>query len=209
MDRTQTILHQINESALAAVGRPLQDLIQGNNFSGLVSNLFSDAMDQCTPYKHNHHQRYPDLICAGTATGLEVKATMQVGKGGESHNGHGGWHTIVCFERTDSGIQFTHIMFAVLKGHQELDADWKYVGSRINKDTGSRRTETYNTTGFGTTKLRDGSVFLDTSKIDFSRWRPARLGAIPSHSIFAPTATPVLPSMPPPKRSSRTKSGSD
>ena len=30
---------------LTEVGRPLSDLIQGNNFSGLVSNIFSDAMD--------------------------------------------------------------------------------------------------------------------------------------------------------------------
>lgn len=192
MNHTQSVMYQLNESARTAVGRPLQDLIQGNNFSGLVSNLFSDAMDRCTPFKHNHHQRYPDLICAETDTGLEVKATTQIGKGGESHNGHGGWHTVICFERTGSGIQFTHVMFAVLRGHQERDPDWKYVGSRVNKDTGSRRTETYNTSAVGTTKLRDGSVFLDPGKIDFSRWRQSRKGEPPSYSIFAqPQAKPT------------------
>lgn len=185
MNYTQSVMHQLNESARTAVGRPLQNLIQGNNFSGLVSNLFSDAMDACTAFKHNHHQRYPDLICNETGTGLEVKATTQIGKGGESHNGHGGWHTIVCFEKTVQGIQFTHIMFAILRGHQEPDPDWRYVGSRVNQKTGSRRTETYSTTLVGTTKLRDGSVFLDPDKIEFSRWRQSRKGGPPTYSIFA------------------------
>lgn len=186
MNRTQAIFWMLNKNMLSEVGRPLQDLIQGNNFSGLVSNVFSDAMDQCTVFKHNHHQRYPDLICSTTQTGLEVKATTKIGKGGESHNGHSGWHTIICFDRNDSGIEFVHVMFAVLNGHQEPDADWKYVGSRVNQDTGSRRTETYNTTGTGTTKLRDGSAFLNPLKVNYRRWRPQRTGTIPDYSIFAP-----------------------
>jgi transcriptional regulator with XRE-family HTH domain len=185
MNRTQMIFYLINRNMVMEVGRPLQDLIQGNNFSGLVSNVFSDAMDQLTVFKHNHDQRYPDLVCEVTHEGLEVKATIQIGKGGESHNGHSGWHTVICFDRTDFGIQFSHVMFAMLKGHQELDADWKYVGSRVNAETGSRRTETYNTTGAGTTKLRDGSVYLDPSRINYSRWRQRRHGTVPSFSIFA------------------------
>ena len=185
MNRTQAIFFLINRNMLAEVGRPLQELIQGNNFSGLVSNVFTDAMDQCTAFKHNHHQRYPDLICNTTREGLEVKATIQVGKGGESHNGHSGWHTIICFERTQGGIEFIHIMFASLNGHRERNADWKYVGSRVNQDTGSRRTETYNTTGAGTTKLRDGSAFLNPSRITYSRWRQQRTEKVPAHSIFA------------------------
>lgn len=188
MNRTQAIFFLINRNMLCEVGRPLQDLIQGNNFSGLVSNVFTDAMDQCTAFKHNHDQRYPDLICNKTSEGLEVKATIQVGKGGESHNGHGGWHTIICFERTEAGIEFNHVMFALLKGHQDRDADWKYVGSRVNQDTGSRRTETYNTTGAGTTKLRDGSAFLNPSRIDYSRWRQQRSRKTPAYSIFAAKA---------------------
>lgn len=185
LNRTQAIFYLINRNMVLEVGRPLQELIQGNNFSGLVSNVFTDAMDQCTVFKHNHDQRYPDLICRETTVGLEVKATTQIGKGGESHNGHSGWHTVLCFQRTEAGIEFIHVMFADLKGHQECDGDWRYVGSRVNEDTGSRRTETYNTTGAGTTKLRDGSTFLDTTKINYTRWRQQRTGAIPAYSIFA------------------------
>lgn len=185
MDRTQAIFHHINKNMLEEVGRPLQELIQGNNFSGLVSNVFSDAMDQSTPFKHNHHQRYPDLICSSTDVGLEVKATIQVGKGGESHNGHSGWHTVICFEVTNSGIEFLHVMFAVLNGHNTNDPDWKYVGSKVNEETGSRRTETYNTNLRGLTKLRDGSAFLNSDKISHSRWRQERDGAMPGYSMFA------------------------
>lgn len=188
LNQTQAIFYLINRNLVMEISRPLQELIQGNNFSGLVSNVFTDAMDHCTAFKHNHDQRYPDLICRETKVGLEVKATIQIGKGGESHNGHSGWHTVLCFERTEAGIEFTHVMFAELNGHQEPDADWKYVGSRVNEHTGSRRTETYNTTGVGTTKLRDGSAFLDPTRINYSRWRQQRTSTLPEYSIFGRTA---------------------
>jgi hypothetical protein len=172
------------------IGQTLQSLIQGNNFSGLVSNIFSNAMDENSPYKHNHDQKSPDLICNkgndGAGVGLEVKTTNNIGKGGESHNGHSGWHVIACYNFVENGdIKFVHLMFAKLNGHQHPNPDWGYVGSKVNSDTGSRRTETYVTTLTGTTKLRDGSVYIDSSKVNSARWRQARDGAIPPWSIFA------------------------
>jgi len=77
-------------------------------------------------------------------------------------------------------------MLAVLNSHTHVEPDWKYVGSKVNTSTGSRRTETYNTTVAGTTKLRDGSVYLDPTVIDFKRWQQARKGAVPAFSIFNP-----------------------
>lgn len=187
---TQSIIHRINRNMTLEIGQTLQSLIQGNNFSGLVSNIFSNAMDESSPYKHNHDQKYPDLICNkgndGAGVGLEVKTTINIGKGGESHNGHSGWHVIACYNFVENGdIKFVHLMFAKLNGHQHPNPDWGYVGSKVNSDTGSRRTETYVTTLTGTTKLRDGSVYIDSSKVNFSRWRQARDGAIPPWSIFA------------------------
>ena len=76
-------------------------------------------------------------------------------------------------------------MFAVLNGHNQPEPDWTYVGSKTNATTGSRRTETYNTTLTGLTKLRDGTVFLDPTAINFKRWRQERKGVTPSYSIFA------------------------
>lgn len=187
---TQSIIHRMNRNMIMEVGVPLQELIQGNNFSGLVSNIFSNSMDQCSPYKHNHDQRYPDLICKkankGKGEGLEVKTTVNIGKGGESHNGHSGWHVIACYNFLPSGdIVFVHIMFAELNGHQHKNPDWSYVGSKVNETTGSRRTETYTTNLAGTTKLRDGSVYLNPEIVKFHKWRQERSGAIPSWSIFA------------------------
>jgi transcriptional regulator with XRE-family HTH domain len=189
-NKTQSIIQRINHNMTLEVGQPLQSLIQGNNFSGLVSNIFSNAMDECSPYKHNHDQRYPDLIYKPfdneSEIGLEVKTTIHIGKGGESHNGHSGWHVIACYNFVNnSDIQFVHIMFAQINGHQHANSDWSYVGSKVNSATGSRRTETYVTTLTGTTKLRDGSVYLDTNRVDFKRWRQARDGLPPSWSIFS------------------------
>jgi transcriptional regulator with XRE-family HTH domain len=191
MDATQTLVFRINANLLASGAKPLPQYIQGNNFSGLVSNVLCDALHEHSPYRHNSSQRYPDLISHaakehGKPVGLEVKSTVQIGKGGESHNGHSGWHLIACFEIEPAAglVRFVHVMLAVLNGHHHPDPDWTYVGSKVNAATGSRRTETYNTTLAGTTKLRDGSVYLDTARIDFRRWRQARSGPAPKHSIF-------------------------
>jgi transcriptional regulator with XRE-family HTH domain len=192
MNATQSIVARINANLLASGAKPLPEYIQGNNFSGLISNVFCDALHDHSPYKHNSHQAYPDLInpsarVGGKPAGLEIKSTIQIGKGGESHNGHSGWHLIACFqiEPQTGNVRFIHLMFAVLNGHSHPEPDWTYVGSKVNATTGSRRTETYNTTLVGTTKLRDGSVFLDSTAVDFKRWRQARKGTIPAYSIFA------------------------
>ena len=194
MNATQSIVARINANLLSSGAKPLSEYIQGNNFSGLVSNVFSDALNDHSPYKHNSDQAYPDLINptirkGGKHAGLEVKSTIQIGKGGESHNGHSGWHLIACFqiEPQTRNVRFIHLMFAVLNGHNQPEADWTYVGSKVNATTGSRRTETYNTTLAGTTKLRDGSVFLDPTAINFKRWRQGRKGSVPAYSIFAKT----------------------
>lgn len=191
MNATQSIVASINTNLLATGAKPLPEYIQGNNFSGLVSNIFCDALNDHSPYKHNSDQAYPDLInpqvkLSGKPAGLEVKSTIQIGKGGESHNGHSGWHCIACFAiAPETGsIRFLHVMFAVLNGHNHAQPDWVYVGSKVNATTGSRRTETYNTTLIGTTKLRDGSAYLDPTAIEFKRWRQERRGPKPAYSIF-------------------------
>jgi transcriptional regulator with XRE-family HTH domain len=192
MNDTQRIVSLINANLLASGAKPLPEYIQGNNFSGLVSNILCDAIHENSAYKHNSDQAYPDLINPkvtenGKPVGLEVKSTVQIGKGGESHNGHSGWHLIACFaiDEKTGNIRFLHVMLAVLNGHNQPEPDWVYVGSKVNAATGSRRTETYNTTLIGTTKLRDGSVYLDPTAINFRRWRQSRRGPIPPYSIFA------------------------
>jgi hypothetical protein len=192
MNATQSIVARINANLFSSGAKPLPEYIQGNNFSGLVSNVFCDALNDNSRYKHNSHQAYPDLINpavkkGGKPAGLEIKSTIQIGKGGESHNGRSSWHLIACFqiEPQSGNVRFIHLMFAVLNGHSQPEADWTYVGSNVNVTTGSRRTEIYNTTLGGVTKLRDGSVFLDPTFVNFKRWRQKRIGTMPACSIFA------------------------
>lgn len=189
MNAAQRILAVINSNLLSTGAKPLFDYIQGNNFSALVSNILCDALNDHSPYKHNSHQAYPDLINPlildqGKPVGLEIKSTIQIGKGGESHNGHSGWHMVACYriDGQSCHIKFVHIMLAVLNGHTHSQPDWTYVGSKVNAITGSRRTETYNTNLVGTTKLRDGSAYLDPTVINFNRWRAKRLGDKPPYA---------------------------
>ena len=190
LNETHKVVRLINTTLGRVSGRPLSAFIQGNNFSGIVSNILCDSFSRLTPYKHNHDQRYPDLVCkvggGRVLAGLEVKNTVRPGKGGESHNGHSGWHLVACFllDEESGDIRFVHAMFADLIGHDKPDADWKYVGSKVNKDTGSQRTETYVTTGVGTARLRHGSVYLDTDLVDISHWRTSPAVKAPDHSPF-------------------------
>jgi transcriptional regulator with XRE-family HTH domain len=188
LNETQRIIYRINTNLISIGARPLNQYIQGNNFSGVISNLLCNSMSEFTKFKHNRHDRYPDLISTyqGGSVGLEVKATVQIGKGGESHNAHDGWHLIACFELDGptGNVVFIHVMMANLHGIMHADPDWTYVGSEVN-ERGSRRTETYNTTLKGATKLRHGSVYLNTEKIETRRWRYDRSSEIPHWSIFA------------------------
>jgi len=192
LNETQRIIGLINSNLMASGARVLQSYIQGNNFSGLVSNLLCDSLTQCTSLNHNSHQTYPDLVGVDPKTkktvGLEVKSTINIGKGGESHNGHSGWHLIACYQMNDKtgNILFVHVMVACLNAHNDKNPDWNYLGSKVNPETGSRRTETYTTNLSGTTKLRDGSIYLDPAHINFSKWRQIKReqDEVPSYSIF-------------------------
>ena len=92
-----------------------------------------------------------------------------------------------CFHisiKENGDILFAHVMFAELIGHDRQNADWKYVGSKVNAETGSQRTETYTTTPAGTAKLRHGTVYLDTSLINIFRWRTDASQPAPPQSPF-------------------------
>lgn len=193
LNHTHKIMRLVNAALVKTSGRALPSYIQGNNFSGIVSNILTDSFSIHTPYKHFHGQKYPDLVCEDKGKrigGLEVKSTIQIGKGGESHNGHSGWHVVACFriDKDTGDIQFIHVMFADLIGQGKRNADWKYIGSKVNMKTGSQRTETYNTTSAGTAKLRHGTAYLDTSAVKIDRWRTDPNVKAPAFSPFQPKA---------------------
>lgn len=185
LTKTQELFSYIKEKT----GIALCKIIQANNFSGMVSNVFTKMLDECSLYKGFSDQHYPDLKNMETGIGLEVKASNKPMKGGEGHNGHSGWHIIVCFEMLKNGeIDFSQVEVANLIGFENVGSDWKYQGSSRNKNN-SQRTETYTTTNIGTAKLRDGTIYLNPEYVAISkamqRNREKLDLPIPSYSIFA------------------------
>lgn len=164
MEKTQEFFQIIRERT----GINLSEIIQSNNFSGVVSNVFTKMLSDCSIYHSYSDQRYPDLMHEFMPLGLEVKASNKPMKGGEGHNGHSGWHIVVCFEVLENGdIDFSQVEIADLIGYEREDSDWKYQGSSRNAND-SQRTETYITTSVGTAKLRDGTVYLNPRYVSIS-----------------------------------------
>lgn len=158
---TQEFFSMIRENA----DINLSSIIQANNFSGIVSNVFTKKLSDVSIYHSFHDQRYPDLMHKSKRIGLEVKASNKPMKGGEGHNGHSGWHIVVCYQILGSGdIEFTQVEIADLIGYERHNPDWKYQGSQRNSHN-SQRTETYITTNIGTAKLRDGTVYLNPNYV--------------------------------------------
>ena len=187
LQNTQDFFAVIRKNA----GINLSEIIQANNFSGIVSNVFTQKLNDVSIYHSFHDQKYPDLMHEFKPIGLEVKASNKPLKGGEGHNGHSGWHIVVCYQILANGdIEFTQVEIADLIGYECSDPDWKYQGSQRNSNN-SQRTETYITTNVGTAKLRDGTVYLNPDYVVITpsllkhRRSIADILPIPSFSPFA------------------------
>ena len=172
-------------------GLNLSTIIQANNFSGMVSNVFTKKLSDISIYRANNERTYPDLLHESKSIGLEVKATKKSFKGGEGHNGHSGWHIIICYKIFSNGdIEFIQVEIAELIGYEFDNSDWKYLGSQRNQNN-SQRTETYVTNNIGTAKLRDGIVYLNTDEIKITpqlkknREKLSSVLPIPKYSPFA------------------------
>ena len=184
---TQEFFSMIRENA----DINLSSIIQANNFSGIVSNVFTKKLSDASVYHSFHDQRYPDLMHNSKGIGLEVKASNKPLKGGEGHNGHSGWHIVVCYQILSNGdIEFTQVEIAELIGYECPNSDWKYQGSQRNSNN-TQRTETYTTTNIGTAKLRDGTVYLNPEYVKITpallanRKKIAEFLPIPQFSPFA------------------------
>jgi hypothetical protein len=169
MAQTADVVSHLNNALSEKDMGPLSSIIQRNNFSGIVSNIFTKALDTHSPFKDNSDQEYPDLL--SETDGLEVKCTFSASKGAESHNAHSGWHVIGSFDLVDSALVWTCMKFANLVAYDLPDSDWNYCGSKRNEN-GSQRTETYTTNTVGRGKLLSGICYLDTDMVpNWHRWR--------------------------------------
>lgn len=76
MSATQDLFMMIRESA----GINLSSIVQANNFSGMVSNVFTKKLSEVSRYRLNDERAYPDLLHEFKSTGLEIKATKKPSK---------------------------------------------------------------------------------------------------------------------------------
>lgn len=187
LQNTQELFRLIRENT----GINLSSIVQSNNFSGMASNVFTRKLSDVSIYRLNNERVYPDLIHASKPVGLEVKATKKPFKGGEGHNGHSGWHIVICYKIFDNGdIEFIQVEVADLNGYECENSDWKYLGSERNRNN-SQRTETYTTNTIGTAKLRDGMAYLNfdeikiTKQLKRAREKLSDVLSIPNCSPFA------------------------
>lgn len=147
---------------------PLFVIVQSNNFSGIVSNILTDEVSKVSPYSGGSERRGPDLFSRKYNLSMEVKTTLKLGKGGEGHNGHGGWHILGHFQvdPDTNGIRFVHVMVADLVKFTSVPDDWKAVRETKHSEGSTGHSATYSTTPKGTAKLRDGTVYRETAVIN-------------------------------------------
>lgn len=146
--------------------------IQSNIYSGAVSNIVTKAIAEASDFIQNKDTAHPDLYNpeleeADPDWSLEMKATHQVGKGGESHNPGQGWFMVVVYKIVDGQTQIVQVEAALLKNE-----DWT-IHERGEE---SKRTRTAVTKASATRRLRENSVYLDPNHVPLyiKRIREAR-----------------------------------
>jgi hypothetical protein len=135
--------------------------IQANIYSGAVSNIVTKALAEASDFVQNKDTAHPDLFNphlpgSDPDWGLELKATNQPGKGGESHNPGKGWFMVVVYKVVEGQTHFIQVETAPLA----LE-DWT-VHERAPE---SNRTRTAVTKAGATRRLRENSVYLDPGQV--------------------------------------------
>ncbi len=154
LNRTLAVLDQIGLN-------PEAGDIQANIYSGAVSNIATKAIAEASDFVQNKDTAHPDLYNprlnqADPDWGLEMKATHQVGKGGESHNPGQGWFMIVVYKVVNGQTAIVQVEIASLKSE-----DWTIH----ERGAESKRTRTAVTKAAATQRLRENSVYLDPEHV--------------------------------------------
>lgn len=135
--------------------------IQANIYSGAVSNIVTKAIAEASSFTQNKDTAHPDLFDPSLQPtdpdwGLEMKATNQVGKGGESHNPGQGWFMVVVYKVIDSQTHIVQVEVAQLNYE-----DWT-IHERAPE---SNRTRTAVTKAAARKRMRENSVYLDPEHV--------------------------------------------
>ncbi|HEU5230726.1 MAG TPA: helix-turn-helix transcriptional regulator, partial [Ktedonobacteraceae bacterium] len=151
---THTQLEKALNQALVTLSQigldPTQGDIQYNIYSGTISNIVTKAIAQASDFVQNKDTDHPDLFNPNLNRnhpdwGLEMKASNQIAKGGESHNPGKGWFMIVIYQIVEGQTYIVQVEVAQLEKE-----DWT-VHERAEN---SNRTRTAVTLIDATNKLR-------------------------------------------------------
>lgn len=164
------LLHDINTFLVSRSYARLEDLLLGNAFAGLLSEVLVKSLSDhsATLVRNAYTGGHPDLIPRGThpnnailraLEGLEVKSSRQSG-GWQGHNPETGWVMIFRYVVDSKTIpvearQPTKIV-EVLAARLEM-RDWNFSG----RSETSRRTITASINRYGMAKLRGNPVYRD------------------------------------------------
>jgi hypothetical protein len=163
---TYKIFSGINDFLSDAGYRPLEELILGNSFSGIVSEILVKNIAKCSNALEANVKigGHPDLLPKGHYgtnqvlkgnEGIEVKCSIQKG-GWQGHNPEESWVMIFRYavgkqkNGTVVSLTFTEVLCAKL-----LKSDWSFSGRKGD----SRRTPTASITKMGVEKLRGNFIY--------------------------------------------------
>jgi hypothetical protein len=104
MITVRRIFQAINQG-LQTYGMPkISELLRHNQYSGMVSDFMTRALDMTSEFKKLANTDFPDLQNKRTGTGLEVKASMRDPWSTVGHNVASGWFLTVEYDIDESGL---------------------------------------------------------------------------------------------------------
>jgi len=169
MRRVYDLLHTINTALVERGYSRLEDMLLGNTFAGILSELVVQSLALSTPdlAVNTLVGGFPDLLPTGMypdnavlrgREGIEVKSSKQP-SGWQGHNPEEGWYMIFRYVIDTDTVPLTDRQptefVEVLAAKLEED-DWSSSGRRA----GSRRTPTASIRAIGTYKLRSNRVYV-------------------------------------------------
>ena len=135
--------------------------IQGNIYSGAVSNIVTMSLAEVSDFVQNKHTDHPDLFNpskdpADPDWPLEIKASNKPNKGGESHNPGHAWFLIANYKVINGQTHVVQVEVARL-----VDSDWVIHERKAE----SNRTRTAITIPEATQRLRENSAYLNPEHV--------------------------------------------
>jgi len=135
--------------------------IQGNIYSGAVSNIVTMSLAEVSDFEQNKHTKHPDLFNPSKDPTdpdwpLEIKASNKPNKGGESHNPGHAWFLIANYKVINGQTHIIQVEVAHL-----VESDWKIHERKV----GSNRTRTAITVPQATKRLRENSAYRDPGHV--------------------------------------------